>query len=78
MLWTQKQIGQWTRIGTRNKTMQLWSINLRQKREEYTMENNTGDYNKTIESATILGKMTKAFENYEGLKEDGIFNRLFK
>ena len=43
----------------------------------YTMENNTGDYNKTIESATILGKMTKAFENYEGLKEDGIFKKSF-
>ena len=41
------------------------------------MENNTGDYNKTIESATILGKMTKAFENYEGLKEDGIFKKSF-
>ena len=43
----------------------------------YTMENNTGDYNKTIESVTILGKMTKAFENYEGLKEDGIFKKSF-
>ena len=43
----------------------------------YTMENNTGDYQKTIESATILGKMTKAFEDYEGLKEDGIFKKSF-
>ena len=43
----------------------------------YTMENNTGDYKKTIESAIILGKMTKAFENYEGLKEDEIFKKSF-
>lgn len=43
----------------------------------YTMENNTGDYKKTIESATILGKMTKAFEDYEGLKEDGIYKKSF-
>ena len=31
----------------------------------YAMENNTGDYDKTIESATILGKLTKALEDYE-------------
>lgn len=30
----------------------------------YTMENNTGDYNKTIESATILGKLSKNLEDY--------------
>ena len=38
----------------------------------YTMENNTGDYQKTIESAKILGKMTKELKDYEGLEEDGI------
>ena len=38
----------------------------------YTMENNTGDYQKTIESAKILGKMTQALKDYEGLEEDGI------
>ncbi len=43
----------------------------------YTMENNTGDYNKTIESATILGKMTKALEEYEGLNEEGIIEKWF-
>ena len=31
----------------------------------YTMPNNTGDYNKTIESATLLGKLTKALEDYK-------------
>lgn len=30
----------------------------------YAMENNTGDYDKTIESATILGKLTNALEDY--------------
>ena len=32
--------------------------------EGYAMENNTGDYNKTIESATILGKLSLALEDY--------------
>lgn len=31
----------------------------------YAIPNNTGDYYKTIESATILGKLTKALEDYE-------------
>ena len=43
----------------------------------YTMENNTGDYRKTIESARILGKLTKALEEYEGLSEDGIIEKCF-
>lgn len=43
----------------------------------YTMENNTGDYNKVIESAKILGKITKALEDYNGLDEDGIFIKSF-
>ena len=43
----------------------------------YTMENNTGDYNKTIESATILGKMTKELKDYAGLEEDGIIEKWF-
>lgn len=43
----------------------------------YTMENNTGDYNKTIESATILGKMTKELKDYTGLEEDGIIEKWF-
>lgn len=32
--------------------------------EGYAMENNTGDYDKTIESATLLGKLTKCLEGY--------------
>ena len=41
------------------------------------MENNTGDYQKTIESAKILGKMTQALKDYEGLEEDGIIEKWF-
>lgn len=43
----------------------------------YTMENNTGDYYKTIESARILGKVTKELQDYMGLKEDGIIEKWF-
>jgi thiamine kinase-like enzyme len=43
----------------------------------YTMENNTGDYSKTIESAKILGKITKELQNYIGLEEDGIIEKWF-
>lgn len=43
----------------------------------YTMENNTGDYEKTIESARILGKMTKELQDYIGLEEDGIMQKWF-
>lgn len=32
--------------------------------EGYAMENNTGDYDKTIESATILGRLSNALEDY--------------
>lgn len=45
--------------------------------EGYTMDNNTGDYSKVIESARILGKLTKALENYSGLEEDGMFKKNF-
>lgn len=43
----------------------------------YTMENNTGDYEKTIESATILGKITKALKEYPNLSEENIIERQF-
>lgn len=43
----------------------------------YTMENNTGDYKKVIESASILGKVTKELQNYIGLTEDGIIEKWF-
>lgn len=43
----------------------------------YTMENNTGDYKKVIESATILGKVTKALEEYNGINENEEFRKIF-
>lgn len=43
----------------------------------YTMENNTGNYQKTIESAKILGKMIYALKDYEGLEEEGIIDKWF-
>lgn len=45
--------------------------------EGYTIENNTGDYRKTIESATLLGKLTKELQGYNGLGEDGIIEKSF-
>lgn len=45
--------------------------------EGYTIENNTGDYEKTIECATILGKLTKALMEYPELSEDNIMNKYF-
>lgn len=41
------------------------------------MKNNTGDYKKTIESATILGKMAKVLEEYEGLEDEHIVEKWF-
>ena len=43
----------------------------------YTMENNTGDYNKVIESAEILGKVTKALLNYPEMSEENIIEKNF-
>lgn len=44
----------------------------------YTMENNTVDeYNKIIESATILGKITKELMNYTKLGDEGIIEKNF-
>lgn len=43
----------------------------------YTMENNTGNYSKTIECAKILGKMTKALETYDDLDDEGIIEKWF-
>ena len=45
--------------------------------EGYTMENNTGDYEKVIESAKLLGKITKELENYPELSEEGIIEKNF-
>lgn len=43
----------------------------------YTMENNTCEYNKIIESATILGKLTDALKEYQGLEDEGIIAKWF-
>lgn len=45
--------------------------------EGYTMENNTGDYKKVIESASILGKITKELADYPELSEEGIIENNF-
>ena len=45
--------------------------------EGYTMENNTGDYKKVIESASILGKITKELADYPQLSEEGIIENNF-
>lgn len=43
----------------------------------YTIENNTGNYEQMMESATILGKLIKGLIGYEGLEEEGIIDRWF-
>lgn len=43
----------------------------------YTMENNTGNYEKVIESANILGKIVKALEDYPDLSEKNIIEKNF-
>lgn len=45
--------------------------------EGYNIENNTGDHTKTIECASILGKLTKAFMEYPELSEDNIIQKYF-
>ena len=43
--------------------------------EGYTMENNTGDYNKVIESAEILGKVTKALLDYPKMSDVKVISK---
>lgn len=43
----------------------------------YTMENNICEYNQVIESATILGKLTNALKEYQGLEDEGIIEKWF-
>lgn len=43
----------------------------------YTMENNTGDYEQVLESASVLGKLTKALKDYSDLDEEGIIQKWF-
>lgn len=50
---------------------------LQQYIEGFTIENNTGDYERIIESATILGQLTRELIGYEGLDEEDIIDRWF-
>ena len=43
----------------------------------YTIENNTGDHAKVIESATILGRIIKELQNYSGLDDENIIEKWF-
>ena len=43
---------------------------LQQFIEGYTVENNTGNYEQMMESATILGKLIRELIGYEGLEEE--------
>lgn len=45
--------------------------------EGYTIENNTGDYNKVIQCATVLGKLTNALIDYPELSDEGIIEKNF-
>lgn len=45
--------------------------------EGYTMNNNMGNYNRTIESATILGKIVKELKEYPDLSEENIIEKQF-
>ncbi len=50
---------------------------LQQFIDGYTIENNTGNYEQMMESATILGKLIRELIGYEGLDEEGIIDRWF-
>lgn len=50
---------------------------LQQYIEGYTIENNTGNYEKMIESAAILGKLTKELAGYDNLDEEEIIEIWF-
>lgn len=50
---------------------------LQQFIDGYTIENNTGNYDQMMESATILGKLIRELIGYEGLEEEGIIDRWF-
>ncbi len=45
--------------------------------EGYTIENNTGDYDKVIECSNILGEVTKALLGYKELSDEGILEKKF-
>lgn len=50
---------------------------LQQFIDGYTIENNTGNYEQMMESATILGKLIRELIGYERLEEEGIIDRWF-
>ena len=50
---------------------------LQQFIDGYTIENNTGNYEQMMESATILGELIRELIGYEGLEEEGIIERWF-
>lgn len=50
---------------------------LQQFIDGYTIDNNTGNYDQMMESATILGKLIRELSEYEGLEEEGIIDRWF-
>ena len=43
----------------------------------YTIENNTGDHDKVIESATILGRIIKELQKYKKLDDENIIEKWF-
>ena len=45
--------------------------------EGYTIDNNTGDYNQTMQCANILGKLTKELANYQQLEEKNSMEEYF-
>ena len=45
--------------------------------EGYTIENNSGDYNRVIECASILGKLVKELLYYQDLSDENILEKYF-
>src|SRR5699024_261230 len=45
--------------------------------EGYTIENNSGDYNRVIECASILGKLVKELLDYQDLSDENILEKYF-
>jgi len=45
--------------------------------EGYTIDDNSGDYNKTMESARLLGKIVNALKKYDGLKDEKIIEKVY-
>ena len=43
----------------------------------YTMENNTGDSRRVIQSARLLGNIVNALKDFEGLDENGCIEKMF-